>query len=163
MLGITLLVGVFETHANLNPNFTWGVIFGLLTGPFYAGFVFCTRQIQTLSGSPSTKTCLCIILGIAALFAACFAWLEGANFSHFRQQWPLYMILALVSQVIGWFLISANLTKVPLALSGLILLLQPVLAFVLGIFLFREHASILQMTGGMITLIAIYFTTARIR
>ena len=57
------------------------------------------------------------------------------------------MLLALSSQVLGWLLISASLPRLPAALTSLLLTIQPVGSIALGVLLFAEAPSALQLVG----------------
>jgi drug/metabolite transporter (DMT)-like permease len=64
--------------------------------------------------------------------------------------WPGHawlVTLALTSQVLGWLLISASLPRLPAAVTSLLLTIQPVGSVALGIALFGEAPSALQLVG----------------
>ena len=71
------------------------------------------------------------------------------------------MALGLLSQAIGWILISSALPHIRAALSGLILLLQPALAFVWDVLIFKRHTTPLNWIGVAVVLVAIYFGTLK--
>jgi len=64
--------------------------------------------------------------------------------------------LALFSQTIGWAVISNSLPRVVPSLAGLILLLQPALAFVWDVLFFDRPTTLVQWGGVLVTLCAIY-------
>ena len=64
--------------------------------------------------------------------------------------------LALVGQVVGWWMISSSLPHVRGAISGLMLLIQPVGATIIGAIVFGESLRALQISGAIITLVCIY-------
>ena len=64
--------------------------------------------------------------------------------------------LALFSQTIGWILITTNLPHVVPSVAGLLLLLQPALAFVWDVLLFSRPTTLSNWTGVCIVLTAIY-------
>ena len=66
------------------------------------------------------------------------------------------MAYALFSQVIGWVLITHSLPRVRASLAGLLLLLQPALAFVWDILFFSKETTALNLIGAAVTLTAIY-------
>ena len=57
------------------------------------------------------------------------------------------MLLALSSQVLGWLLITASLPRLPAALASVLLTIQPVGSVLLGIAIFAEAPSGLQLVG----------------
>jgi drug/metabolite transporter (DMT)-like permease len=58
--------------------------------------------------------------------------------------------------VIGWVLITKGLPKIKSSLTGLLLLLQPALAFVWDMLFFDRKTSIVGGIGAVFTLAAIY-------
>ena len=64
--------------------------------------------------------------------------------------WPAHgwlVVLAITSQVVGWLLISASLPRLPAAQTSLLLTLQPVGSVLLGVLIFAEAPSALQLVG----------------
>jgi drug/metabolite transporter (DMT)-like permease len=64
--------------------------------------------------------------------------------------WPAHgwlLLLALSSQVLGWLLITSSLPRLPAALASVLLTIQPVGSVVLGIAIFGESPSGLQVLG----------------
>ena len=66
------------------------------------------------------------------------------------------MVLGLLSQAIGWILITNALPHVRASLVGLSLLLQPSLSFVWDVLFFRRETSVVNWLGVIIVLSAIY-------
>jgi drug/metabolite transporter (DMT)-like permease len=66
------------------------------------------------------------------------------------------MSLGLFSQTIGWLLIAGALPKIQASFTGLILLLQPSLSFVWDVVFFNRPTDLLNWTGVLLTLTAIY-------
>ena len=64
--------------------------------------------------------------------------------------------LGLFSQALGWVLITRSLPALPTSVVGLILLLQPSLAFVWDMAIFDRETSLLAGIGVAVTLSAIY-------
>ena len=61
-----------------------------------------------------------------------------------------------LSQVVGWLLITNALPGIRASLSGLILLLQPALAFVWDVLLFQRPTTAVNWLGVGLTMAAIY-------
>ena len=64
--------------------------------------------------------------------------------------------LGLFSQTAGWLLITHALPHIPAGIAGLILLLQPSLAFVWDVIFFNRQTASLAWGGVALTLFAIY-------
>jgi drug/metabolite transporter (DMT)-like permease len=64
--------------------------------------------------------------------------------------------LGLMCQTLGWFLIGHSLPRIPAAVAGLVLLLQPSLSFVWDVLFFNRETSAMAWTGVVLALCAIY-------
>ena len=127
-----------------------GLLFGLVTGAFYTGYLLCLRR----AGGGPAGMALSSLAGALAL--GLVSWHEGdlalPSFTAFFK----LVGLALVAQVVAWMLISESLPKVPASRAGLLLLLQVVLATVLGRICFLEVLTPVQTFGALLTLAAVY-------
>jgi drug/metabolite transporter (DMT)-like permease len=158
--GIYLLVSKQMNMENL-PNYGWGIFYGLLTGVLYASYILSLRK----SGKDKSIAATIFNVGLVALVAAIGLFI----ISFITAEWALpegidwlwLILLGLVVQVGGWLLITHNLPKVPVSISGLIILTQPVLATFLGALLYAEVLSGLQYLGAILTVFAIYLGSTR--
>lgn len=168
VIGITLLIW-FDTP-KVEPHLYFnGIIFGLCTGVVYGIYIFslskASRYYQSnhkkhLAISDGSK------LGIVCFISAFFL-LPATIYEH---QWkiPAYdqvlliMALGFIPQFMGWLSIKKGLGLVPISISGLILLLQPVLASIGGVIFFGEVFSTIQMIGMFITIIGIAFGSLKL-
>jgi drug/metabolite transporter (DMT)-like permease len=80
-----------------------------------------------------------------------------------RQSLLSLLTLGIFSQGVGWILISNALPRLRVSLSGLILLLQPALAFVWDVSFFDRPTSVVNWIGVAVVLVAIYMGSARER
>ncbi len=65
------------------------------------------------------------------------------------------VLLALTSQVLGWLLIAASLTRLPAALTAITLTLQPVATVIFGAIILGESPSAWQIAGVAVILAAV--------
>jgi len=94
---------------------------------------------------------------VTAIILAGLAWLQNESLSIPDLQTAFYLILyATFSQVLGWIFIINGLGFIRTSMAGLLLLLQPSLAFVWDILLFDKVTTAVSLTGTIITLGAIY-------
>jgi drug/metabolite transporter (DMT)-like permease len=157
--GIVLISGALESGA-YGENPTQGVIFGIATGLSYAGFILTLRAGGADLRRPAGP------LSDATLVAAVGALAIGAVIGDLDlvPSWPAHgwlVTLALTSQVLGWLLISASLPRLPAATTALLLTIQPVGSVALGIVLFSESPSALQLLGVAAILTGLVVTTRR--
>jgi drug/metabolite transporter (DMT)-like permease len=117
--GVLLISGVLESGA-YGTNPTRGVMYGLLTGLTYAGFILVLRQagsdLRRTAGPLSDTTFVATVVAVIAGVA-----LGEADL---LPSWPAHgwlVLLALSSQVLGWLLIASSLPRLPAALTSVTL------------------------------------------
>jgi drug/metabolite transporter (DMT)-like permease len=143
--GVVLISGVLDTGA-YGEHPLRGVVFGILTGLTYGGFLLVLRQsgsdLRRLAGPLFDATAVATVAAIVAGFALGEADLVPT--------WPAHawlVTLALTSQVLGWLLITSSLPRLPAALTSVTLTIQPVGSVLLGVVLLGEEPSGLQLAG----------------
>jgi len=143
--GVVLISGVLETGA-YGDNPLRGVLFGILTGLTYAGFLLVLRQgsadLRRPAGPLFDTTAVATVVAAIAGLAIGEVDLVPA--------WPAHgwlVTLALTSQVLGWLLIAVSLPRLPAALTSVMLTIQPVGSVLLGVILLGEDPSALQLAG----------------
>ena len=143
--GVVLISGVLETGA-FGDDPARGVLFGILTGLAYAGFILVLRQagsdLRRPAGPLFDTTFVATVMAAIAGLAIGDVDLVPA--------WPAHgwlVVLALTSQVIGWLLITVSLPRLPAALTSVTLTIQPVGSVLLGVILLGEDPSALQLAG----------------
>lgn len=145
LFGIILISGVFGSRA-YGDNPVRGVVFGAATGLTYAAFILILRQSGRDLSRPAAP------LFEATLFATGFSLLGGLAIGDIdlAPGWPAQgwlVLLALSSQVVGWLLISTSLPRLPAAVTSVLLTVQPVGSVILGVIIFSEAPSALQLVG----------------
>jgi drug/metabolite transporter (DMT)-like permease len=160
LAGMYLVVGIDWNH--LPDNYRWGVVFGLATAVFYASFTLSLRQLQSSADALSPSANLGSVCLIAALFLAADMVVTGESFRiPDLQSLVSLAALGVLSQVAGWVLITRALPAIPASSVGLLLLLQPSLAFVWDVLIFRRPTDWIHAVGILLTLFAIYLGLAR--
>ncbi len=145
LAGIVLISGALE-HAPYGAHPGRGAVFGIGTGLTYAAFLL------TLRGSGADLRRPAGPLFDATLVAALAAAAAGAAIGEDRlvPTWPAHGwlgLLALSSQVMGWLLITSSLPRLPAAITSVLLTIQPVGSMLLGIAIFGEAPTALQLLG----------------
>jgi len=145
LAGIVLISGALEAGA-YGEHPARGVVFGAITGLSYAGFIIVLRaggsDLRRPAGPLSDAT------AVAAVGAVVIGALAGEL--NLVPSWPAHawlLTLAMTSQVVGWLLISASLPRLPAALTSVLLTIQPVGSVILGVLIFAEHPTGLQLIG----------------
>jgi drug/metabolite transporter (DMT)-like permease len=159
LAGIVLISGALESGA-YGDDPTQGVVFGIATGLSYAGFILVLRaggsDLRRPAGPLSDAT------AVAAVVALAIGALVGDV--DLVPSWPAHawlLTLALTSQVVGWLLISASLPRLPAALTAMLLTIQPVGSVLLGVIIFAESPTALQLAGVAAILAGLVVTTRR--
>jgi len=162
VFGVILLSGVLSAEVELTPTYLAGVGFGLGTGLVYAGFILSLRRGGQLETPPDPVA----FMAWASVATAVFSGIESPLEAYpvvppDLQSYAILFALGIVAQAVGWRTISAALPRLATARASLILLLQPTLATVWGLWFFHESLVLTQFLGAVITLAAIYFGSLR--
>ncbi|MBN2124677.1 MAG: DMT family transporter [Deltaproteobacteria bacterium] len=161
MIGLYLIVGV--TWDQLGEGYKLGVLLGLITALCYTAYILTLRKTRSLTTNASSLSTIALVSLLAALIMGLEALVQGESFAiPDLQSWSALLAYGVVSQVLGWVLISAGLLKVAASQVGLVLLLQPTLAFLWDILFFSRPTVFVEILGAALALLAIYLgTTAR--
>jgi drug/metabolite transporter (DMT)-like permease len=154
VVGLLLIVGL--NWNDLDDDYKTGIYFGLLTAVCYTAFLLSLRKIQS-DKSHSIFSALMIISISCAFFLGMKMLHAGDSFVIPNTKSLLSLLgLGLFSQTLGWVLIANAMPRIRASFTGLILLLQPALAFIWDVLLFNRPTDILNWTGVILTLAAIY-------
>jgi len=159
MLGLILIFG-WEWN-NLGFNYKLGFLLGLGTAFSYSFFTLTLRHSQSRSNPLSALVNLIYISLSAAFFMSIISLITGESFViPDLQSWGAMISYGVICQAIAWLIISKSLPRLRTSLVGLILLLQPTLAFVWDMVLFKRPTTIYEIVGVLMALIAIYLGSA---
>jgi drug/metabolite transporter (DMT)-like permease len=157
--GIVLISGALESGA-YGDHPAAGVVAGVVTGLSYAGFILVLRagggDLRRPAGPLFDATAVAALVALA--IGAAWGDLDLVP------SWPSHgwlLTLALTSQVVGWLLISASLPRLPAALTSILLTVQPVGSVILGVIIFSEAPSGLQLLGVAAILAGLVLSTRR--
>jgi drug/metabolite transporter (DMT)-like permease len=145
--GLWLLVGV--NWSLFDAQHRLGVWFGLASGVAYTLYLLSFRRaLQGQTSLPAAQ-----FLGLMSLLCAAllglWAWGEGESFALLTpRSWMSLLSLAFVGQLLAWLLMVRSMPMLPASLVGLLLLLQPALAFVMDVVLFHRSTTA-QDWGGL--------------
>jgi len=161
VVGLVLLIGI-GSDLEFSRTYLAGVAFGLATGFMYASYIIVMKFAGQHARRPDFRTLMAWTSLFTALFlAAASPWEEAAFMPPDIYSLIVLVALALVAQTVGWWSITTSLPRLDASRSGLVLLLQPVLATLWGWLFFTEHLTLLQLVGAVVTLTAIYVGGAR--
>lgn len=160
--GLVLLV--LPEWLALGADYRLGVIFGLVTALCYAGYTLTLRASRRSATSASNFANMAVLSLACAAILAPLALASGESLAIGTWQDAGWLLAyGIVAQLFGWVLISKSLPKLDASTVGLVLLLQPVSAFLWDFTLFDRRLELLQFVGGGLALLAIYLGTVRTR
>ena len=157
--GVVLISGVVGGGA-YGEHPARGVVFGILTGVAYTGFLIALRQGSSGVGStePHESAAGNVRraagpLADATLVSALATLPVGAaagelDLAPSWQALGWLLLLALTSQVLGWLLISYSLPRLPASLTSVLLTAQPVGTVLLSMLILGESPSAVQLVGA---------------
>lgn len=153
LVGVVLVAGMVGGHAaGLDP--LAGIGFGVGTSAAYACFLLILR---TTSGqAPHVAGQLADATAGATAGAIVLGLILGSL--QFDIGWPSLgwlLLLALLSQTVGWLLITSSLPRLPAAMSSLLLLLQPAAAMVLADVILGERPTLVQDAGALLVCLGV--------
>lgn len=153
--GLILLVGV--RWDQLTADYRIGIYYGLGTAVFYTGFLVILRKVQSHPSKPSAALSLLVVSAATAVYLAAEMLRTGESFAIPDPRSAMALVaLGLMSQTVGWLLITHALPRIPAAVAGLVLLLQPSLAFVWDVLFFDRTTTATAWLGVAVALLAIY-------
>ncbi len=157
-LGLTLaLVGAALVLGNdffVHPRLGLGDLMAIAAGFFYAGYLLSTQRGRE---SLDPLSYITIMVISASLFTLIINIILGYSFSGYSQQsWLVFILLSLVSQILGYMSVSYALGHLPASVVAPTMIGQPILTTILAIPLLGELPQTYQLIGGVVTLAGIY-------
>jgi drug/metabolite transporter (DMT)-like permease len=131
-----------------------GDLLGVLCGFTYGIYLILTSRTRSQMDSV-TYSWILACSGTVTLFLVNLA-LGSLSQTLSLQSFLLIVAMSLSSQVLGWILINHALGLLPVALASVVLLGQPIVATILGIFILSEVPSLIQAVGGILCLSGIF-------
>jgi drug/metabolite transporter (DMT)-like permease len=164
MVGVVLVSGMVGGGGGGTHPLA-GIGYGLGTSVAYTVFLLILRR--TSGSTPHVVG----PLAEATTGAAVGALLLGLVFGGLQMRigWPSFgwlLLLALLSQTLGWLLITSSLPRLPAAISSLTLLLQPAAAMLLAFGVLGERPTLIQIIGAVVVctgVVTISLTTSQQR
>lgn len=155
VLGLALLVG--SDWAHLPESYRIGVGLGLLTACCYAAYILSLRRLREEAASNSAFAAITLISLTTALLLGLLMLAEHNSFviPDWRNAGWL-IAYGVFGQVLGWVLISNGIHRVRASQVGLILLLQPLFAFIWDCAFFGRRFNVIEISGAALALGAIY-------
>ncbi len=161
VIGLLMIVGV-DLNA-MHSDYKLGVTLALLTALCYTTFLILFRQINTGSRTSVSISVMTLVSFSAAVTLGLLSLATGEGFAiPSAKSATVLVAYGVAGQALGWVLISVGIRKIAASKVGLLLLMQPTLAFVWDILFFNRRTTIIEAVGAVIAITAIYLgSTAR--
>lgn len=150
--GIVLIMG---HKASLHNFSLWGELLAFGAALFYAAYlIIAQKSAKHCSGT--TQSNLCITLGaIIVCYIACFSFSTDLTIASYSSL-TFLLANAFIAQFFAQFCILRAMQSLPLYLSSLQLLLQPVFVTLLGWYFCNESIAKMQSIGMILIVSATY-------
>lgn len=153
LFGVVLVAGLFG-HATTGSRPVAGVLYGLGTSVTYAAFILLLRR--TTQGVPHVAgPLLDATLGAAFSSLLLGLVLNEMSFSLSGPSFGWLLLLAVLSQTLGWLFITSALPRLPAAVSSLLLLLQPAAALLIAYLVLSERPTPAQVFGAVLVCVGV--------
>jgi len=148
--GFLLVAGGTGVGSGTEPV---GIVLSVLSGITYAAYILVTQRAR-LEHSSLTYSWMVSLVGAGVLLV--FGLLTGALAETLTLRgFLLIFLMALSSQVLGWYLVNEALGMLPQAAGAVALVGQPVVTTLLGIFILGELLRPGQWIGAALCLAGI--------
>lgn len=140
-----------------NQSALWGFVSGILSGLCLAiSMAFIRRSHEMVSVPIFPMMSVIGISGAASLLPMMLIVDAGKIMPSGMQDIFWIMVYGVVMQCIAWGLIAYNISKIALALTGLLLLSEPVAALLIDYFWLAKPINLVQWLGVFLVMFAIY-------
>ncbi|MDR2051037.1 MAG: DMT family transporter [Deltaproteobacteria bacterium] len=157
LLAFVGLVLLLETDLRLlPPELSKGVLYGLITSLFLSCYILSLRHSRNLASPLGLIPNMAWVCFFSALFLGGALLLEGGSFSLSGPgEAGALLLYALGCQAAGWLLVSAGLPLLTPGRGGLLLMAEPLFAFLWEALFLGRRTSLVGYGGVIITIFAI--------
>ncbi|WP_299184568.1 DMT family transporter [uncultured Psychrobacter sp.] len=154
MLGVAMIGSPEFAH---NTNATWGFIAGIVSGGMLAASMTFIRKTHDTEPTPIFVLMQLISIGgVLAMIVPMFVLDTGNIMPNTLSEVGWVLVYGAVMQCVAWGLIAYSIPKLSLALTGLLLLTEPVAALIIDYSWLDKPINTLQWSGALLTMFAIY-------
>lgn len=155
LAGLYLIVG--QNWGQLTTDYRKGVFLALLAALSYSFYLISLRRLVGAAQRLSPLSAMALVSLFCAVFLGLGSLSTGETFVIPRAiDWLWLLIYGLICHSLGWWLISNGLPHIKASLTGLVLLMQPALAFVWDVTFFARPFTSGEASGAALALLSIY-------
>jgi drug/metabolite transporter (DMT)-like permease len=160
MVGLFLMFGL--DWSQLGSDYRIGILLGFAVAIMYAAVLIGLRSTQMRADSLDPIATMAWVSMTTAVTLAFWIGGSGGTFAiPDSKTGGALVAYALVSHAVGWIMITGALPRVQASRAGLLLLIQPSLAFVWDVLLFDRPTRAIELVGAVMALGAIYLGSTR--
>ena len=154
MLGVAL---IGSPEFAQNSQATWGFVAGIISGAMLAASMTFIRKTHEVEETPIFVLMQLISIGgVLAMLVPMFILDRGHILPSSWSEWGWVLVYGAVMQCLAWGLIAYSIPKLSLALTGLLLLTEPIAALIIDYSWLDKPINSLQWAGALLTMFAIY-------
>jgi drug/metabolite transporter (DMT)-like permease len=154
MLGVAM---IGSPEFAQNSAATWGFITGIVSGGMLAASMTFIRKTHDTEPTPILILMqLVSIGGVLAMIVPMLILDKGNIMPSTLSEVGWILVYGAVMQCLAWGLIAYSIPKLSLALTGLLLLSEPVAALLIDYTWLDKPINALQWIGALLTMLAIY-------
>lgn len=147
-LGCVLVTGLLEGGGTVTLQ---GILIGLASGVGYALYsIFGTYALRAGYGSLTISFYTFLMATVFMVF--CVEPLGVIGQITAMGEWPLTIAFALLTTVVPYLCYTKGLSGLPASQASVTATIEPVVAAILGIVVFREGASVMKIAGIVLVL-----------
>ena len=150
--GTALLIVGSRGFADVGAGFTAGVALALAAGASYALYVVIAKASLTRT-APLPLAAVTFLFGTLWL-APVLGWID-VSAAQLAAGWPLLLYLGIVTTGLAYAAYTTGLTSASAAAAGIVSLLEPLTATLLGVALLGERLGPTGITGAVLLLAAV--------
>lgn len=150
--GTALLIVGSRSVADVGARFTAGVALALVAGASYAIYVVIAKASLTRT-APLPLAAVTFVFGTLWL-APVLVWVD-VSAAQLAAGWPLLLYLGIVTTGLAYAAYTTGLASASAAAAGIVSLLEPLTATLLGVALFGERLGPAGITGAGLLLAAV--------
>lgn len=159
MLGVAMIGSPEFAH---NSDATWGFIAGIVSGAMLAASMTFIRKTHDTEPTPIFVLMQLISIGgVFAMIVPMFVFDMGNIMPNTWAELGWVLVYGAVMQCVAWGLIAYSIPKLSLALTGLLLLTEPVAALIIDYSWLDKPINTLQWSGALLTMFAIYLGSVK--
>jgi len=160
VIGTALLPAGPRGFDDIAGHFAGGALLALGAGVSYAVYAVAAKgMLARIAPLPVAA----MTFSLAAVFLAPVLLGERAPFTLLGTGWPLLLYLGLGPTAAAYVLFSVGLQRVPATVAGIVSLLEPLTATLLGVVAFGESLGALGVAGAILLLASLGLLLAPVR